>query len=237
MSSKLLLVSIHKAGTNMLTQAIGGNHQQIDGKMERDNIHPNPEVIKNLKEFNRFGRSHLPYHPRYYEVMWEQGGKILFLYRDLRDCIVSWTHYVDKIKGTEWFTNFEVSKGIRLEEFPFHERMTHIIMRSRFIYERFVNWMDSPDDVVYKMSYEDVLRSPKSTFQGFIDWAGHDVLNVLGREFSCSKPEYMIGRIDPKNCSTFRNGVIGEWRHYFTSEQKKLFKVRLGDLLGRLGYD
>ena len=235
--TKLLLVSIHKSGTNMLTQAIGGNHQQIDGKMERGNIHPHPNVVANLKEFQRFGRSHLPYHKWYGEIMKEQKGKILFLYRDIRDCIVSWTYYVDKIKGTEWFTNFEVSKDKRLEDFPFSERMTQIICESRFIYKRFVDWMDAPDDLVYKMKYEDILTSKKETFQDFINWMGTDLIQMLNTEFDCSRPEYMMKRIDPANCNTYRKGAIGQWKHYFTYEQKKLFHQNLQDLLEKLGYD
>ena len=235
--TKLLLVSIHKSGTNMLTQAIGGNHQQMDGKMEKGNIHPHSEVIQSLKKFSRFGRSHLPHHSRYCEVMREQGGKILFLYRDLRDCIVSWTYYVDKAKGTEWFTNFEVSEDKRLEDFPFSERMTKIICGSRFIYERFVNWIDTPDDLVYKMRYEDVLTKRKETFRNFIDWMGSDLVQTLGREFDCSSPGYMVQRIDPANCNTYRKGAIGEWEHFFTYEQKRLLRVNLEDLLERLGYD
>jgi len=235
--TKLLLVSIHKSGTNMMTQAIGGNHQQMDGKMEMGNIHPHSEVIQSLKKFSRFGRSHLPYHSQYCKVMREQKGKILFLYRDIRDCIVSWTYYVDKVKGTEWFTNFEVSKDKRLEDFPFSERMTKIICGSRFIYERFVNWIDTPNELVYKMKYEDILNNKKETFQDFIDWMGSGLIQTLSTEFDCSKPEYMMQRIDPANCNTYRKGAIGEWEHFFTYEQKRLFRVHLEDLLERLGYD
>lgn len=235
--TKLLLVSIHKAGTNMITQAIGGNHQQIDGKMEKRHDHPHPEVIKDLKEFDRFGRSHLPYHERYCQVMKDQGGKILFVYRDLRDCIVSWTHYVDKIRGTEWFTNYSIGNGKRLEDLEFTDRMTSIIKRSRWIYERFVDWIDTPDDLVHKMRYEDVLTNREETFKKFINWMGKDLVEELGREFNCSSPKYMMKRIDPKNCNTYRKGTSGQWKSYFTPTQRKYFDRYLGDLLERLGYD
>jgi len=234
--SKLLLASIHKSGTNMLTQAIGGNHYQINGRIEKDDIHPHPEVIQEMKKFQRFGRSHLPYHPRYYEVMWELGGKIIFLYRDPRDCIVSWAHYVDDVKGHEGFINFEIGYGLRLEHLDIQERIHAILQEAKFEYGRFANWLDAPDDVVYKMTYEDMLYRRKSTFQDLIDWMGDELVQVLGTEFDCSKPEYMMRRIDPDNCNTYRKGTTGDWKNHFTKEQEEFFWSEMGETMERMGY-
>jgi hypothetical protein len=49
--------------------------------------------------------------------------------------------------------------------------------------------------------------------------------------------EALEGSINPQRSPTFRSGKTGEWRKYFTEEQKKIFKDVAGDLLVRLGYE
>lgn len=235
--SKLLLVSVHKSGTNMLTQAIGGSHEQIDGKVNRDEIHPHPEIIKAIKDFKRFGRSHLPYHPRYYEVLWESCGKGIFLYRDPRDCIVSWAHYADDVKGYKGFINFEVGEGKRLADLSIPERIDEILKVAKFEYGRYVDWLDAPDDVIYKMTYEDMLLNRRETFQKLLDWMGEDIIKELEVEFPCSNPEQMIRRIDPGNCNTYRKGTTGDWKNHFTKKHTELFWNTCGDLMEKFGYE
>lgn len=234
--TKLFLISVHKSGTNMLTQAIGGSHEQIDGKVNKDEIHPHPETVKAIKEFTRFGRSHLPYHPRYMEVLWESGGKGIFLYRDPRDCIVSWAHYIDDVVGHEGFINFEAGHGFRLDGLNIQERIHAILQKAEFEYGRYVDWLDTPDDVIYKMTYEDMLLRRKETFRDLIDWMGDDLVQVLGTEFDCSTPEKMMSRIDPDNCNTYRKGITGDWKNHFTDYQETIFWDEMEEIMNRMGY-
>ena len=235
--SKLFLISVHKSGTNMLTQAIGGSHQQIDGKVNRDEIHPHPETVKAIQDFTRFGRSHLPYDPGYVKALSEADGKGIFLYRDPRDCIVSWAHYADDVKGYKGFINFKVGEDTRLSDLSISERIDEIINVAKFEYGRYVDWLDTPDDLIYKMTYEDMLYRRKETFRDLIDWMGSDLISVLNTEFDCSKPQHMIQRIDPANCNTYRKGVSGDWKNHFTEEQKLRFWYEMGDIMDRMGYD
>jgi hypothetical protein len=43
--------------------------------------------------------------------------------------------------------------------------------------------------------------------------------------------------IDPKKSGTYRKGVPGGWREYFTEENLAVFNREAGDLLQRLGYE
>jgi hypothetical protein len=221
----------------MLTQAIGGSHEQIDGKVNRGEIHPHPETLKAIQDFTRFGRSHLPYHPDYVEVLQRSGGKGIFLYRDPRDCIISWAHYADDVKGYKGFINFKVGENRRLSDLSISERIDKILRVAKFEYGRYVEWLDASDDVIHKMTYEDLLYRRKSTFQTLIDWMGDDLVQVLGTEFDCSTPEKMINRIDPANCNTYRKGTTGDWKNHFTSEQEEFFWVEMGEIMDKMGYD
>jgi Sulfotransferase domain len=37
--------------------------------------------------------------------------------------------------------------------------------------------------------------------------------------------------------SFFRKGMAGDWKHYFTKDDKQVFKQEAGELLIRLGYE
>lgn len=236
--TKLFLASVHKSGTNMLTQAIGGNHHQINGHIEVDEKHPHPQVIHELIEFDRFGRSHLPYHPEYPKILREVGAKAIFLYRDPRDCIVSWAHYIDDVKGHEGFINFRIGENRRLEHLPtISERIDAILDVANYEYMRYARWLDAPDDVVYKITYEDMLLDRKKTFADLIGWMGNDLVRVLGREFDCSTPEAMMRRIDPDNCNTYRKGITGDWKNHFSKVQHAKFWMVMENVMRKMRYD
>jgi hypothetical protein len=43
--------------------------------------------------------------------------------------------------------------------------------------------------------------------------------------------------MDPKKSPTFRKGKSGDWKQHFSEDNKRLFKVKAGDVLIRLGYE
>lgn len=221
----------------MFAQAIGGSRFDINAHIDKDEIHPHQDVISKLREFDRFGRAHLFYHPEYCRFMRELGGKIVFLYRDPRDCIVSWIYYLDDIANHEGYFNFDVSNEQKLIDLSRPERIDAILQRAKYFYGRYVGWLDTPDDIVYKLKYEDILLDGKNTLQNLIGWMGEDLISVLNKEADCSKPEYMLERIDPKTCKHFRRGIIGDWRNHFTGGQVKLFWETCGDLMEKFNYE
>lgn len=229
---KLLLVSVHKSGTNMITQAIGGNHAQIDGKVDPGENHPHPVTVQGIREFERFGRSHLPFHPGYESILRSENCKVLFLLRDPRDCIVSWAHFVDDMEGYEGFINFEVEAGIRLDALSVEERIDEILKVSTWEYERYAGWLDMLKDLVYPMWYEDVIKERLKVFSEFIDWLPIE----LRYKLDCNNPHRMINRIDPENCHTFRKGIIGDHKNYFDEERHELFWMGMSGVMERMGY-
>ena len=220
---KLLLTSIPKSGTNMLTQAIGGDHYQIDGCIQEHDEHPAPSVIRELTKYDRFARSHLPYHPCYIPILEGLGIQVIFLYRDPRDCIVSWKYWIlrtEEVGGG--FINFITDEGIRLAKTD--DPIKHIISKSFFHWHRFLGWMDHEN--VLSISYEDMLNNQQETFDKIVRFNG------LG-----GNHQLMKERINPSTCSTFRKGIIGDWKEEFTTEHEKLFWEEMKDIMETLGYE
>jgi hypothetical protein len=57
-----------------------------------------------------------------------------------------------------------------------------------------------------------------------INLPANDIASISSRVFDVASP-------------TFRKGIIGDWRNYFTSEHKQAFKNVAGQLLIDLGYE
>jgi len=231
--SRLLLTSLHKSGTAMLTQAIGDG-LVFNGMVDWKDKHPHPYCIEQFDNFDRFARAHMPHASEYVEIFREKGIKTIFLYRDLRDTIVSWAYWIDKIKDYKGWINLEIDQGkVRLEDLSIPNRINAILDVAEKNYSRYVGWLDTPDDIVFKLCYEDMRDDREKTFLTLIEWMGKDLADKMG----CPIPGVMINRIDPQNCSTFRHGIIGDWKNHFTEENIELFWTTCGYLMEKFGYE
>ena len=59
----------------------------------------------------------------------------------------------------------------------------------------------------------------------------------IGRPLGPGQAEAIVSRTWSQKSSTFRKGVIGDWRNHFTEEHKQAFKEQAGAELVRLGYE
>ena len=162
----------------------------------------------------------------------------LFIYRDPRDMLISHIFY-----ATELYENHGMNRYYTEELSTMSERINAAIqgvaepgseissVAQR--YQSYVGWLEQPE--VHCVKFEDLILHQVSTLRGVLDY-----LKERGASVNCS-PDKAIdiikNHIDPKKSGTFRKGVPGGWREYFTNENKQVFIQTAGDLLQRLGYE
>jgi hypothetical protein len=100
-------------------------------------------------------------------------------------------------------------------------------------YESYWGWFDQPG--VLCLPFEDLILDRDQTISRLLDY-----LCGFGFALGVSQEEAITiikNSIAPRKSGTFRKGQPGNWREYFTEENKNLFKEVAGDLLIRLGYE
>jgi hypothetical protein len=61
--------------------------------------------------------------------------------------------------------------------------------------------------------------------------------SFLGIDLDEATLNEIAQRIFQRSSTTFRKGMIGDWRNHFTAEHKAAFKRQAGELLLELGYE
>jgi sulfotransferase 6B1 len=162
----------------------------------------------------------------------------VFIYRDPRDQLVSHVFYAKDIHENHGMHDYYNNVLTTMEE-----RLNVAIEGCKLpglglptIWERYVvhfGWFERDDVLCVK--FEDLILNRDRTLGTLLDY-----IESYGVEFSVSRPEAIeiLGQaIQPKKSGTFRKGQPGNWKEYFTEENKRRFKAVAGDLLTRLGYE
>jgi len=92
-----------------------------------------------------------------------------------------------------------------------------------------------------EVRYEDLLERPNEEVERLLGFLGVDTeKSLVERCVSSASFEKLSkgrerGQEDPS--SFYRKGVAGDWRNYFSEEDRRVFKEEAGELLIRLGYE
>ncbi|HNB60659.1 MAG TPA: sulfotransferase [Phycisphaerales bacterium] len=95
-------------------------------------------------------------------------------------------------------------------------------------------------DRFYCVRYEDMVADPVACVRNLLSWLEVETTDdfVHGIVEECRFEKFSEGRprgeADPK--AEWRKGIIGDWRNYFTEDDKAMFKRMAGGLLVELGY-
>jgi hypothetical protein len=96
----------------------------------------------------------------------------------------------------------------------------------------YLGWLDQAS--VLKIHFEELINDRAAALNRIID---HFLARVPLQTSRQSILESLESSIDPSRSPTFRSGKTGEWKKYFTKENKHRFKNVAGDLLVKLGYE
>jgi len=168
--------------------------------------------------------------------------KIIVMFRDPRDIVVSNYYYILKhnpwLPSDPWYLDYnEVTK---------EEAITHAI---DMLVDDFQPWVEgwlnisrnSNDLECYVLKYEELRSDHVLTFRNILSYYG---IELSDRQFKKtlllserrSSPVF-IKNILPGKRTTKRSGNIGDWKFELSSKQKKYLKERIGSLLIELGYE
>ena len=177
-------------------------------------------------------RAHLHHHALFGEEITRRGTVHYFIYRDLRDVVVSEVHYLRSV--TWWHrlhpsfracATFGDALMLAIEGLdPETSDLDYPDVGARF--RRFLPWLDSPD--VHAVRYEDLRSEARSR-----------VLREMVRFYAdrardpFSIPEVVARTekaIDPDRSHTYRRGLQGEWKEVFSRRHAEAFSRLAGDL-------
>ncbi|TCP23789.1 sulfotransferase domain-containing protein [Scopulibacillus darangshiensis] len=253
---KVLIVSIPKAGTNLLMQAILGipGMIQIRTNIFQTKYSNTDELIKN----GEMSVVHLPYEATLERIIKKNNIKVIFISRDLRDVAVSMVHFiVDKFNEHLLYPIFmnhlqdhdqrilAIINGIDLiRDIPDSVTINKGFVKSGVfsypdIYQynkSILRWLTCP--LICRVKFEDLAGDPSlryETILKIVDFLWEDLQKSgLNKQFFIKT---MNENINPIKSPTFRKANIGDWKAQFNEEHKKAFKTVAGKTLIKLGYE
>lgn len=171
--------------------------------------------------------------------------KVLIMYRDPRDIVVS--NYYHVLKENPWLESDPSYKDY--SKISKNEAILHSIRVILNDYREWVKgWLNvqknntNLDCMVLR--YEDLLANPTDSFNKIIEFYGIDLSeSVFKKTFLAS--DLIVSRYFTPSISSFipglkstkRNGGRSEWMLEMNFEHKKILKEEIGDLLIELGYE
>lgn len=100
-------------------------------------------------------------------------------------------------------------------------------------YQRFLPWLQK--DEIHEVRFEALVQQPRPALTALLEHVakhGFEPAMSYGRAV-----DLLQEQMAPEKSITYRKGRSGDWRHFFSEENKRLFKEVAGDLLVHLGYE
>ena len=188
-------------------------------------------------------KGHMGWMPTAEQYLYWHGVSVAFIYRDLRDVLVSQSyHVIDEDDQKFFHPDKDIYRAMGHEE----RLMACLCGVGPYAglfdrWELYAPWLQVP--WVFPLRYEDMMERREETARAFLryvwdrtawGYAEPTVPEMLEGQYV----EAMVKNMERKEYSTtFRKGGSGGWREEFTPRVKDEFKARGGDWLVRLGYE
>ncbi len=182
-------------------------------------------------------RAHLFYNHEYDDALQQRRIVHFFIFRDLRDVVVSEAHYLRSMN--KWhrmhphFRNCESQEdaiSLAINGLPNSSGLYYPNVAERF--NRFAGWLTSP--TTFAVRFEDLTsEKAEDSVRKLVQWYAErtncdlDIEQVTGAA---------IDSMNPGRSHTFRKSGSGGWKLEFTPRLKQEFKDVAGKLLAKLQY-
>lgn len=254
---KILCNSFPKSGTHLLVGLVSGLPQfSVYGrKVYKFNINDcfidplqGPELFATALGRCLPGevfRGHVAAEPEIIDFLQINQFKHIFIYRDLRDVVVSllfwWKKQNEhKLWPFRYFTSLNTDDEricFLIQGWPenppkdFPPNVPFSDIGTRFL--DFYPWLTDKNSLALR--FEDLLdeKSRARSLARVVQYLAPD----MGGRLMSENIRLMELGANPQNSKTYRTGKSGEWSRYFSDEHKDLFKSKAGKLLIDLGYE
>ena len=187
-------------------------------------------------------KGHVGYLPELATFCNRAGIGVIFVYRDLRDVVVSHAHHtlnpspLTKHEDKRFFAKMSFD-DVLLACIEGIGPYPGIVSR----WEQYAGWLD--EDVLH-VKFEDARADPKGVAEWIVQYGVKQVTSIFeievqfGDELAELTDKMVAAQARQKESSTFRKGEVGGWREAFKLQHREAFK-RIGgaDWLVRLGYE
>jgi hypothetical protein len=243
---KILILGTGKSGTTALVYKVAGgltNCQAFSGGQPGKHLDNYENAVYKHTYEERKGKSFDLYKEH---LQREHYDRKIWIARDPRDAAVSrmlyrwhklyWWHkgYIKKRKQYLVHLNLVLKKEQDPRSIPFH-----VICR----YAGYGGWPINTEEVVNeeRIRYQNMTDFVKTLGE---DWYLFTYENMVGKNFDGLNKYLGFEVVDnaevPKStgkAKVVRKKAVGDWRHWFTEEDVKLFKPAYLDYMELVGYD
>lgn len=251
--NQVIQISIIKSGTHLLQKLIkeltkkqfnfsGPEAKQLlkNGTPDFINVTPNDFYYLTHLSKNLFWTTHCPYNEEYAEILKQNSEyRVIFMYRDPRDQIVSLAHFIKNQVPHMWpaavYMSLDEVITALIKGGEIHRYTGYITNDGiQTLYDRYLPWMEISE--ILSVKFEDLIGpagggNPNTQIDCILKIANH--INVpITKETALKLSHKIYGKT-----WTFRKGQIGSWKESFTNDHKNLFKQCAGQLLIDLGYE
>ncbi len=146
-------------------------------------------------------------------------AKLIAIYRDGRDVIVSEKYYLKN----------EIGQSGSFQQGVLNWRRA---MESQFSYEK--------EYGIFTLSYESLKVNGEVVVRNLLEFLGLPAdPEIVATMLEKSSFKFVTGRDSgvENSKSFYRKGTVGDWRNHFTEEEKFAFKELAGDILAKLRYE
>lgn len=229
---RVLVNSIPKSGTTwvrtMMAALPGYEEHPMNGVAARD-----PQSLRELKRGYVF-HGHLSPSAEVFDVIAELDIRTVFVYRDLRDVIVSNYFHLTELnpdRAPDWM------QGKTKEEL-FHADVLREWCVPVKRYPQIREWEANPG--IPTVRYEELKLDTAGAMRRVLSEMSFNVTpGIVEHVVETASFERLSGRRpgeeDPS--SPQRKGIVGDWRNHFSERNKRALKERYGELLVEFDYE
>jgi hypothetical protein len=242
---RVLVTSLPKSGTHLLLNALLASPGMRLREGGRNWALGDRERARLLESIGRgevlYG--HYPYTPEDAEALRRRGVRTVLLLRDPRDVAVSLAHYIvkqgDRHRLGPYFRDrlpdFDARllaciRGVGAKEAGATGGLDDLGARLR----SFLGWAREGGALLCR--FEDLVGARGGGSEEAQRRALRDLYCFTGLPASGAMVEEAALQIYSTHSTTFRKGVVGDWRAHFKPAHVEAFEAVMGDALGEAGY-
>lgn len=263
-TKNILATSVPKSGSFLLFRCIelltnkniSYYHFTQQGITEEELMDPSPSTFTRLLTTlysNEFLVGHFKYTLEYDQLVKDHNFKVVFIIRDPRDQIVSRAFYIQKYPerypGLQHLSIEELITGLIgsiTEPQLFNTLVTDHVkylnkpLQTSFsnikqFYQAFLPWSKTAN--CYTVKFEKLIGPQGGGTRIEQVREIRAIARHIQQPLTPTLLRSTLTNLFSNESPTFREGIIGSWKKYFTPHHKALFKVVAQDLLVQLEYE